>query len=46
MEMHVTLATLAQVYTLHEMPGRAVQPQLAATLRPRHGLWMTVHERR
>ena len=46
MEMHVTLATLAQVYTLQEMPGRVVQPELAATLRPRHGLWMTVHERR
>jgi cytochrome P450 len=46
MEMHIMLATLAQVYTLHEIPGRVVQPELAATLRPRHGLWMTVHERR
>ena len=45
MEMHVTLASLAQVYTLHEIPGREVQPELAATLRPRHGLWMTVHKR-
>jgi cytochrome P450 len=46
MEMHVMLATLAQVYTLHGIPGRVVQPELAATLRPRHGMWMTVHERR
>ena len=45
MEMHVTLATLAQGYTLHGIPGREAHPELAATLRPRHGLWMTVRER-
>jgi cytochrome P450 len=45
MEMHLVLATLAQAYTLQVVPERPVVPELAVTLRPRDGLWMTVHTR-
>jgi cytochrome P450 len=45
MEMHLILATLAQVYTLQVVPEHPVVPALAVTLRPRDGLWMTVHVR-
>ncbi len=45
MEMHLTLATIVQTYRLHLAPGRPPLPELAPTLRPRHGLWMTVHAR-
>ena len=45
MEMHLALATLAQRYTLHLIPGRTVVPEMTTTLGPRGGLWMTVHER-
>lgn len=46
MEIHLVLATIAQSYTLRLVPGRPVVPILDTTLRPRHGLWMTVHARR
>lgn len=45
MEMHLALATLAQRYTLHLLPGHAVVAEMTTTLGPRGGLWMTVHER-
>ena len=45
MEMHLVLATIAQVYTLHLVPEHQVVPAVAVTLRPRDGLWMTVHAR-
>ena len=45
MEMHLVLATLAQAYTLQVVPAHPVVPALAVTLRPRDGLWMTVHPR-
>lgn len=45
MEMHLALATLAQRYTLHLVPGCAVVAEMTTTLGPRGGLWMTVHER-
>lgn len=45
LEMHLTLVTIAQTYALRLMPERPVQPALGATLHPRGGLWMTVHER-
>jgi cytochrome P450 len=45
MEMHLVLATMAQVYTLHMVPEHPVVPEVAVTLRPRDGLWMTVHAR-
>jgi hypothetical protein len=44
--MHLTLITMAQTYVLRLIPDRPVQPTLGATLHPRGGLWMTVHERR
>lgn len=46
LEMHAALATVAQTYALRLLPGRPVQPALGATLHPRGGLWMSVHERR
>jgi cytochrome P450 len=46
LEMHLTLITMAQTYVLRLIPDRPVQPALGATLHPRGGLWMTVHERR
>jgi cytochrome P450 len=45
MEMHLVLATMAQVYTLQMVPEHQVVPEVAVTLRPRDGLWMTVHAR-
>ncbi len=45
LEMHLTLAIIAQTYVLRLMPEHPVQPALGATLHPRGGLWMTVHER-
>jgi cytochrome P450 len=45
MEMHLVLATLAQAYTLQMVPEHPVVPEVAVTLRPRDGLWMTVHAR-
>jgi len=45
LEMHLALATLAQRYTLHLVPGCAVVAEMTTTLGPRGGLWMTVHER-
>jgi len=45
MEMHLVLATIAQAYTLEVVPEHPVVPELAVTLRPRNGLWMTVHAR-
>jgi len=45
LEMHLTLITMAQTYVLRLIPDRPVQPALGATLHPRGGLWMTVHER-
>ena len=45
MEMHLVLATIAQAYTLQVVPEHPVVPELAVTLRPRDGLWMTVHTR-
>jgi cytochrome P450 len=45
MEMHLVLATIAQAYTLQAVPEPPVVPEVAVTLRPRGGLWMTVHAR-
>jgi cytochrome P450 len=44
-EMHLVLATIAQAYTLQVVPEHPVVPELAVTLRPRDGLWLTVHTR-
>jgi cytochrome P450 len=45
MEMHLVLATIAQAYTLQLVAEHSVVPEVAVTLRPRDGLWMTVHAR-
>ena len=45
LEMHLALATIAQAYTLWVVPEHPVVPEVAVTLRPRDGLWMTVHAR-
>lgn len=45
LEMRLTLVTIAQTYRLQLIPECPVQPVLGATLQPRGGLWMTVHER-
>jgi cytochrome P450 len=45
LEVHLVLATIAQVYTLQVVPEHPVVPEVAVTLRSRDGLWMTVHAR-
>jgi cytochrome P450 len=45
MESTLVLALLAQRYELHLMPGRRVETEAVATLRPRYGMWMTAHPR-
>ena len=43
--MHLALATIAQAYMFQVVPEHPVAPEVAVTLRPRDGLWMTVHAR-
>ena len=45
MESTLVLALLGQRYELHLVPGRRVETEATATLRPRYGIWMTVHPR-
>jgi cytochrome P450 len=45
MEMLLVLAMVTQAYQLHLVPGHPVEPQARITLRPRHGILMTLHER-
>jgi cytochrome P450 len=45
MEAHLVLATLAQRFVLDLVPGTNVVPLALATLRPAHGLPMTVRRR-
>lgn len=45
MESTLILALLAQRYELHLVPGRRVETEAMATLRPRYGMWMTAHSR-
>ncbi|MGG6297011.1 cytochrome P450 [Leptolyngbya sp. AN02str] len=45
MEATLMLATLAQHYQLRLAPGQTVQPQPSITLRPKHGLRMTLQAR-
>jgi len=44
MEATLVLATIAQKYRLHLVPGHSVEPYPIFTLRPRHGVLMTVHK--
>lgn len=43
MEATFVLATVAQRYRLHLVPGHPVEPYPIFTLRPRHGVLMTLH---
>jgi cytochrome P450 len=45
MEATLVLALLTQRYELHLVPGRRVETEALATLRPRYGMWMTAHPR-
>lgn len=45
MEAQLALATVAQRYSLRLVPGHPVEPQVLLTMRPRHGLPMTLHPR-
>ncbi len=42
MEMQLILATVAQRYRLHLVPGHPVEPEALLSLRPRYGLLMTL----
>jgi cytochrome P450 len=44
-EAMIMLATIAQRYRLRLKPGFPVEPQGLITLRPRHGLQMTLEQR-
>jgi cytochrome P450 len=45
LEMLVVLAMVAQAYELRLVPGHPVAPEALITLRPRHGLLMTLRHR-
>jgi cytochrome P450 len=45
MEAHLIIAQVAQRYRLHLVAGHPVEPEPMVTLRPRHGLKMTLHRR-
>jgi cytochrome P450 len=42
LEAQVILAAVAARYRLVSAPGRPVEAEPSVTLRPKHGLWMTV----
>lgn len=43
LEAHLLLAMIAQRYELRMADGRPVEPEVAVSLRPKHGLPMTIH---
>jgi cytochrome P450 len=43
MEMQIVLAMASARYRLDLVPGRRVEVEPSVTLRPRSGIWMTVH---
>jgi len=45
LEAHLSVATLAQTYRLHLVPGHPVEPWPLITLRPRFGMPMTIERR-
>jgi cytochrome P450 len=45
MEAQLILATVAQRYRLHLLPGYPVEPVALGTLRPRYNIMMTPHPR-
>jgi cytochrome P450 len=44
-QITLMLSTILQKYSLHLQPGRRVEPEATISLRPKGGLWMTLHER-
>jgi cytochrome P450 len=46
MEAHLLLASLAQRYEFRHLPSHRVVNHATITLRPRHGMLMTIHPRR
>ena len=45
MEAQLILAMTAQLFRLKPVPGHPVEPDPILTLRPRHGIVMTLHSR-
>jgi cytochrome P450 len=45
MEATLVLALLYQRCKMHLVPGRKIETEALATLRPRYGMWMTAHPR-
>jgi cytochrome P450 len=45
MQSLLVLASVLQRYSLHAVPGQRVEPAAMLSLRPKGGLWMTLHER-
>jgi cytochrome P450 len=45
MQSLLVLATVLQRYDFHAVPGRRVEPAAMLSLRPKGGLWMTLHPR-
>lgn len=45
MEGQLLLALVAQRYDLHLVPDQQIVPEVAVTMRPKHGLMMTLHPR-
>jgi cytochrome P450 len=45
LEAAIVIATLAQRFQFRLVPGHSVEPEPLITLRPRHGIRMTLHSR-
>lgn len=45
MQSLLVLGAVLQRYGLHALPGKRVEPAAMLSLRPKGGLWMTMHER-
>jgi cytochrome P450 len=45
MQSLLVLASVLQRYDFHAVPGQRVEPAAMLSLRPKGGLWMTLHER-
>lgn len=45
MQALLVLGTILQRYNFHSLPGRRVEPAAMLALRPKGGLWMTLHPR-
>ncbi|HYO13783.1 MAG TPA: cytochrome P450 [Thermoanaerobaculia bacterium] len=44
-QTQLMLATILQRFGFHLVPGRRLEPEATLSLRPKGGLWMTLHER-